>query len=243
MTGQSTAKGLWGVVSLSLALIVALFTAVAEGYLWQGANSRANLKTADATMVASNAATVASDAAQKEAANRLQAAIEQANAVIASANAQASAIVNAANVTAQAQRVAARDQADAVVAASKEVSRAQNAEYDQITKRFIGDPVEKADQLNNQIVRLQNEIESGRDSATGRPLSREEAVNRQRKLESLQMEHKIQAEITAKNWKDAMEMVTGATGGLLGGLGGLYPSQADRIPADRRLRRFTEPEP
>lgn len=236
MTGSlSTSKGLWAGASVAFALSVALVSTIAQGYLWEGPNARSNKQLANAAEISSTAEIIASDAAQKDAMNTLQAAIEQANAVIRSANTQATAMIGVANLTSQAQRIAAKDQAEAVIVASKEVSKAQNAEYDQITRRFFGDPVEKADELNTQIVRLENELQSGRDSKTGHGLSLEDLVARQDKLEALQMEHKIQSEITSKNWNDAIRMMTGATDGLFGGLSSLYPNSSTPPAPPRRI--------
>jgi len=212
MTGNtSTTKALWGVASLCFALIIALFTALAQGFLWEGPNSRANQKTADATMVAS-------DAAQKETMNKLQGVLETAKAAIEASRLQSESNQRASENLSRATVIASQHAADGLYKAAEEASKAQNAEYYQITKRFIGDPVEKTDELNTQLARLEIEINTGHDSRTGQQLSIVELANRQSKKEALEVEHRIQSEITKKNWSDAMRMVTGATNGLFGGM-------------------------
>jgi hypothetical protein len=235
MTGHLKPSNVaWFGLPLVVAAILAIINTTSQGFLWEGPNSRSNRITADSTTIASDAARVASDAAQKDAVNKLEAALEAAKAVIEASRLQAESNIRASeNLSRSTENAAARN-AEGMFKAAEEASKAQNAEYGQITKRFIGDPVEKVDALNNQIVRLRNELESGRDSITGHPLSWEERINRQFKLENLQFEHKIQSDITSKNWQDALGMVTGATNGLLGNIRGLYPTGNEPKP-ERRI--------
>ena len=230
MTGHFTpTKVAWFGIPLAVAAILAIINTTSQGFLWEGPNSRANLKTADATMVAS-------DAAQKDAINKLEAALEAAKAVIEASRLQSESNIRVSENISRATVDAAKRNADGLYKAAEEASKAQNAEYDQITKRFIGDPVEKTDALNNQIVRLQNELETGRDSKTGQQLPWEERINRKSKLETLQLEHKIQSDITSKNWQDALRMVTGATNGFLGGMEGLIPTGNEPKPVRRIIQ-------
>lgn len=228
MTGTTTSKAAWIGIPLVLAAILAIINSISQGFLWEQPNSIANR---DAAIAAKDAAI----AAQTDANNKLEAALEQARAQIKSAQEQAAAMTTAATLTAQAQIRASQQQAQGLIEATKESVRAENSQYDQVMKPFISDPAEKLDELNKQIVRLQNEVELGFDSATGQALSDAERLKRTYRKSSLEKELKIQKETTSKNWKDAMEMMMGMTDGMLSGFGGLYGAPANRIPPERRI--------
>jgi len=237
VTSTHTPKALaWIGIPLVLAAILAIINSVSQGFLWEIPNTRSIAKTADAAGVSADADKVAANAQATDAANKLLAAIEAAKAVTEAGRLQADSNIKASQNIANATMEAAKRQAEEFYHAAHETVRAENSQYDQITKPLFSDPAEKMDALNREIVRTTRELRNGRNATTGQALSVSEIADRQQKLAVREEELETVKQTTNKNWKDAMEMLMGTTNGLFGGLGDLYPTGNEAKPVRRIIQ-------
>ena len=218
MIGSTNSKGAWIVIPLLCAAILALFNSISQGVLWEIPNSRANLKT-------SGAQEVAADAQQKDAANKLQAAIETARALIESARTQGNAIVEAAQATARGQIIAAQEQARGLRESAQATVYAETAGYTQLTKPFIGDPAEKIAGLNDRIAQLK------RQSAQPGIIP----YNNTAEIARLEEEKAILKETASMNFADTSDILLGGMNSLVGGVDRLYANSSKTTPPRRMV--------
>ena len=168
-----------------------------------------------------------------DAVNKLKGTENMAASAITAAIEQARATMIAAQQMAGGMTASARLTAEGLVRATTESVRAENGMFDDVTKPMFADPARKLAALNEQIIRLRRETESGIDRKTRRFLSASDIAVKTADRLTLEEEKAALMETTSKNMSDSIGVMLGT---MTQGLGSLYPIGSDSIPADRRYK-------
>jgi len=222
-------------ISVLIAGSIAIVNTIAQGSLFETKKAIAELEKANAEKEKAKADLEMAKAQYLDAVNKLKGTENMAGAAIAAAGEQSRAIVIGAQQTATAMIRAAQLNADGLVRATTESVRAENGMFDDVTKPMFADPARKVTALNDQIIRLRRETESGIDSKTRRFLSASDVAAKTADRLALEEEKAILLETTTTNIADSVGVGRAMFGTMTQGLGSLYPS-GNVIPADRRLK-------
>lgn len=219
-------------ISVLIAGSIAIVNTIAQGSLFETKKAIAELEKANAEKEKAKAELEMAKAQYLDAVNKLKGTENMAGAAIAAAGEQSKAMIIASQHTATGMIHAANLNAEGLVRATTESVRAENGMFDDVTRPMFADPAKKVAALNEKIIRLRRETESGIDQKTRRFLSASDVAAKTADRLALEEEKATLLETTRKNVSDSMEVVMGM---MNQSLGSLYPS-GNVIPADRRLK-------
>lgn len=203
-------------ISVLVAGSVAVVGKVGEGYMWQIKMATAELQKSEAEMAQAKAT--------------FAAAQQIATASIAAAKEQAHATEKAARDNMNGMIVSSINQANGQYRSARESAHADNATYDGITGPMIADPLTKISTLNDQIIRVGLQIESGIDLKTGAAMSERQLAKLSAQKQQLEEERAITKFSASKNMSDALEVALGGMSGLLPQL--MKPASSTNTRAD-----------
>ncbi len=227
-------------ISVLIAGSIAIVNTIAQGSLFETKKAIAELEKANAEKEKAKAELEMAKAQYLDAVNKLKGTENMAASAIAAASEQAKAQMIAAQHTATGLIKAANLNAEAMVASTQVMMRPENGMFDDVTKPMFAEPAKKLAVLNEQIVRLRRETESGIDHKSRRMLSASDVATKTAERLFLEEEKATLTETTSKNWSDSVGMMMGSMTQSLGGLEGLYPgSRSTTVP----VRRFAALEP
>jgi hypothetical protein len=227
-------------ISVLIAGSIAIVNTIAQGSLFETKKAIAELEKANAEKEKAKAELEMAQAQYLDAVNKLKGTENMAASAIAAASEQAKAQMIAAQLTATGLIKAANLNAEGLVRATTESVRAENGMFDDVLKPMFADPTKRVAVLNDQIVRLRRETESGINHKSRLMLSASDVATKTAERLFLEEEKAALTEITRKNWSDSVGLVMGSMTDSLGGLEGLYPgSRTTTVP----VRRFASLEP
>ncbi len=226
-------------ISVLIAGSIAIVNTIAQGSLFETKKAIAELEKANAEKEKAKAELEMAKAQYLDAVNKLKGTENMAASAIAAASEQARAQMIAAQHTATAMIKAANLNAEGLVRATTESVRAENGMFDDVMKPMFAEPAKKLSALNERIVRLRRETESGIDHKSRLLLSASDVATRTAQRLALEEEKAALTEATSKNWSDSVGLMMGSMTNSLGGLEGLYQgSRTTEVP----MRRFAQPE-
>lgn len=216
-------------ISVLIAGSIAIVNTVSQGYLFEAKKATAELEkaraaehTATAEMEKALAAQRAAEAAKLDAENKLKGTENAAMAVITGAQIEAAAA-----------KIVGKLQADSFVRGQEIAMYPETAMVNSFTKPFVLEPAQKTAALNDQIVRLKREGESGIDRKTRRVLSESEIADRIAQQHILEEELATVQESASKNMSDTFGMLMNGMTQSMGNIGSLYPNGRE-VPVARR---------
>lgn len=224
---SSKALALGGITVL-IAGAIAIVNTISQGYLFEIKKATAALEEAKASHESAKAQLV-------DAENKLKGTENTAVATVTAAQLEATATKIAAQHNAQAIVAAAERQAQGLIRATEESVHAENTMFDDLTGPMLTGPAKRMAEINEEIVRLQHEVQTGINSQTRQFLSPAEIAERTSRRLRHEEELAMLKETTSKNWSDAFGMMTQFTNGMIADLGGLYSAPAGSAPSARRI--------
>ena len=222
-------------ISVLIAGSIAIVNTIAQGSLFETKKAIAELEKANAEKEKAKAELEMAKAQYLDAVNKLKGTENMAASAIAAASEQARAQMIAAQHMATAMIKAANLNAEGLVRATTESVRAENGMFDDVMKPMFAEPAKRLAVLNEQIVRLRRETESGLDHKSRILLSASGVATKTAERLALEEEKATLTETTSKNWSDSVGLMMGSMTQSLGGLEGLYSGSRTTNVGTRRF--------
>jgi hypothetical protein len=195
-------------ISILVAGTIAVVDTVAKGYLFEIKKATAELQKSEAEMAQARATVGAAE--------------QVANGAVEAAKRQAEASIAAANSTASGMIAAAKHQRDGQVESARLTALADNGFYQNVTGPMFADPISKISQLNEQLVRIDGELNSGIDPKTHLILLPSQLGDLQRRKQAIEAELEMAKASAQKTLTDSMNVGLEAVKGLLPALGDAF---------------------